>query len=354
MNSDEVVINGRTIGTSHEPYIICELSGNHNGSLERALQMINAAAATGCDAIKLQTYTPDTITMESDRPEFWIRGGLWDGKSLYQLYGEAYTPYEWHPALFARAHELGVTLFSTPFDVTAVDLLEKLNAPAYKVASFEMIDLPLIAYIASTRKPIIMSTGMANHSEIEAAVATARSHGCDQLILLHCVSNYPADIKDANVRTVPAMALEFGCPTGLSDHTMGSAASIAAIALGACVIEKHFTLARADGGPDAGFSLEPHEFKSLVSDCKLAYQSLGRAHFETLGSEQGSRQFRRSLYVMQDIARGELIGNEHVRSIRPGLGMPPAKLWDVLGKPAARDLKRGEPLFADMVEGIDL
>ena len=354
MNSDEVVINGRTIGTSHEPYIICELSGNHNGSLERALQMINAAAATGCDAIKLQTYTPDTITMESDRPEFWIRGGLWDGKSLYQLYGEAYTPYEWHPALFARAHELGVTLFSTPFDVTAVDLLEKLNAPAYKVASFEMIDLPLIAYIASTRKPIIMSTGMANHSEIEAAVATARSHGCDQLVLLHCVSNYPADIKDANVRTVPAMALEFGCPTGLSDHTMGSAASVAAIALGACVIEKHFTLARADGGPDAGFSLEPHEFKSLVSDCKLAYQSLGRAHFETLGSEQGSRQFRRSLYVMQDIARGELIGNEHVRSIRPGLGMPPAKLWDVLGKPAARDLKRGEPLFADMVEGIDL
>jgi len=354
MNSDEVVINGRAIGTSHEPYVICELSGNHNGSLERALQMINAAAATGCDAIKLQTYTPDTITMESDRPEFWIRGGLWDGKSLYQLYGEAYTPYEWHPALFTRAQELGVTLFSTPFDVTAVDLLEKLNAPAYKVASFEMIDLPLIAYIASTRKPIIMSTGMANHSEIEAAVATARSHGCDQLVLLHCVSNYPADIKDANVRTVPAMALEFSCPTGLSDHTMGSAASVAAIALGACVIEKHFTLARADGGPDSGFSLEPHEFKSLVSDCKLAYQSLGRAHFETLGSEQGSRQFRRSLYVMQDVARGELIGNQHVRSIRPGLGMPPAKLWDVLGKPAARDLKRGEPLFADMVEGIDL
>ena len=238
--------------------------------------------------------------------------------------------------------------------MTAVDLLEKLNAPAYKVASFEMIDLPLIAYIASTRKPIIMSTGMDNHTEIEAAVATARSHGCDQLVLLHCVSNYPADIKDANVRTVPAMALEFSCPTGLSDHTMGSAASVAAIALGACVIEKHFTLARADGGPDSGFSLEPHEFKSLVSDCKLAYQSLGRAHFETLGSEQGSRQFRRSLYVMQDVARGELIGNQHVRSIRPGLGMPPAKLWDVLGKPAARDLKRGEPLFADMVEGIDL
>jgi pseudaminic acid synthase len=353
MNRHEIVIDGRAIGNSQEPYIICELSGNHNGSLERALQMIDAAAATGCDAIKLQTYTPDTITMESDRPEFWIHGGLWDGKSLYQLYGEAYTPYEWHPALFSRARELGVTLFSSPFDETAVDLLEKLNAPAYKVASFEMIDLPLIAYIASKRKPMIMSTGMANHSEIQAAVATARSHGCDQLVLLHCVSNYPADIKDANVRTVPALSLEFGCPTGLSDHTMGSAASVAAIALGACVIEKHFTLARADGGPDAGFSLEPHEFKALVNDCKLAYQSLGRAHFETLGSEQGSRQFRRSLYVMRDVARGELIGNEHVRSIRPGLGMPPVKLWEVIGKPAARDLKRGEPLLADMVKGIE-
>jgi N-acetylneuraminate synthase len=353
MNLHEIVIDGRAIGNSQEPYIICELSGNHNGSLERALQMIDAAAATGCDAIKLQTYTPDTITMESDRPEFWIHGGLWDGKSLYQLYGEAYTPYEWHPALFTRARELGVTLFSSPFDETAVDLLEKLNAPAYKVASFEMIDLPLIAYIASKRKPIIMSTGMANHSEIQAAVATARSHGCDQLVLLHCVSNYPADIKDANVRTVPALSLEFGCPAGLSDHTMGSAASVASIALGACVIEKHFTLARADGGPDAGFSLEPHEFKALVNDCKLAYQSLGRAHFETLGSEQGSRQFRRSLYVMRDVARGELIGNEHVRSIRPGSGMPPAKLWEVIGKPAARDLKRGEPLLADMVKGIE-
>jgi pseudaminic acid synthase len=352
MNPDEIHIQGRAIGAQHEPYVICELSGNHNGSLDRALTMIDTAAATGCDAIKLQTYTPDTITIDCDRPEFWLRGGLWDGKSLYQLYGEAYTPYDWHPALFARARQLGVTIFSTPFDTTAVDLLEELNTPAYKIASFEMIDLPLVAYIASKRKPIIMSTGMANHAEIKAAVDTARRHGCEDLVLLHCVSNYPADIRDANVRTVPAMAREFGCPTGLSDHTMGSAASVAAIALGACVIEKHFTLARADGGPDAGFSLEPQEFKALVTDCKLAHQALGRAHFETLGSEQGSRQFRRSLYVVRDVVKGERLGGEHVRSIRPGLGLPPARLWDVLGKPATRDIKRGEPLLEDMVQGV--
>jgi len=352
MNRDEIHIQGRAIGAQHEPYVICELSGNHNGSLDRALAMIDAAAATGCDAIKLQTYTPDTITIDCDRPEFWLRGGLWDGKSLYQLYGEAYTPYDWHPALFARARQLGVTIFSTPFDNTAVDLLEELDTPAYKIASFEMIDLPLVAYIASKRKPIIMSTGMANHAEIKSAVDTARRHGCEELVLLHCVSNYPADIRDANVRTVPAMAREYGCPAGLSDHTMGSAASVAAIALGACVIEKHFTLARADGGPDAGFSLEPHEFTALVTDCKLAHQSLGRAHFETLGSEQGSRQFRRSLYVVRDVAKGERLGGEHVRSIRPGLGLPPARLWDVLGKPATRDIKRGEPLLEDMVEGV--
>ena len=352
MNRHEIHIQGRAIGPDHPPYVICELSGNHNGSLDRALSLIDAAADTGCDAIKIQTYTPDTITMESDRPEFWLRGGLWDGKSLHQLYGEAYTPYEWHPALFERAKQRGVTLFSTPFDATAVELLESLQAPAYKIASFELVDLPLIALVASRNKPMIMSTGMANRAEIEAAVRTARDHGCEELVLLHCVSNYPADIRDANVRTVPALSQDFGCPAGLSDHTFGTAASVAAIALGACVIEKHFTLSRADGGPDAGFSLEPHEFKSLVNDCKLAHQALGRAHFDTLGSEQGSRQFRRSLYVTRAVRRGELLGAEHVRSIRPGLGLPPARLWDVLGKPAARDLQRGEPLQADMVEGL--
>ena len=351
MSHNDVAINGRPIGAEHEPYVICELSGNHNGSLERALKMIEVAASTGCDAIKLQTYTPDTITMDCDRPEFWLRGGLWDGKSLYELYGEAYTPYEWHPTLFAKARELGVTIFSSPFDFTAVDLLERLGTPAYKVASFELVDLPLVAYIASKQKPIIMSTGMAIHSEIKAAVDTARANGCNQLVLLHCVSNYPADIRDANVRTVPALAQEFDCPAGLSDNTMGSAASVTAVALGACVIEKHFTLSRSDGGPDASFSLEPHEFKALVNDCKLAHQALGHAHFEALGSEQGSLQFRRSIYVMRDVACGEILNTEHIRSIRPGLGMPPAKLWSVIGKPASRDLKRGEPLLADMVEG---
>lgn len=352
MNQEEIRIAGRPIGPAHDPYVICELSGNHNGSLERALALVDAAAATGCDAIKLQTYTPDTITLDCDRPEFWLRGGLWDGKSLYQLYGEAYTPFEWHPALFERARQHGVTVFSSPFDPSAVDLLESLDAPAYKVASFELVDLPLVAYIASKGKPIVMSTGMATHAEIQAAVQTARDNGCRELVLLHCVSNYPADISDANVRTVPALAREFGCPSGLSDHTFGTAASVAAIALGACVIEKHFTLARADGGPDAGFSLEPAEFSQLVRDCKLAHQALGRAHFQTLDSEQGSRQFRRSLYVVRDTARGEVLTAAHVRSIRPGLGLPPARLWDVLGKPASRDLARGEPLAQDMVEGL--
>ncbi len=353
MNPQEIQISGRSIGPEHPPYVICELSGNHNGSLDRALQMIDAAAATGCDAIKLQTYTPDTITLDSDRPEFQVRGGLWDGQSLYQLYAQAYTPFEWHAPLFERARELGVTLFSSPFDPTAVDLLEALDTPAYKIASFELIDLPLVAYVASKRKPIIMSTGMATHGEIRAAVETARNHGCKELVLLHCVSSYPAQVADANVRTVPALASEFGCPTGLSDHTFGTAASVAAIALGACVIEKHFTLARADGGPDAGFSMEPDEFRQLVQDCRHAHQALGQAHFRTLESEQGSLQFRRSLYVVRDTARGEALTEAHVRSIRPGLGLHPARLWDVLGRPASRDLVRGEPLAVGMVEGLE-
>jgi len=352
MGCSEIIIEGRMVGHGREPYIICELSGNHNGSLERAISMIESAARTGCDAIKLQTYTPDTITIQCDRPEFWIRGGPWDGKSLYELYSEAFTPFEWHSAMFSRARELGITVFSTPFDETAVDLLESLDTPAYKVASFELIDLPLISYIASKGKPMIMSTGMANHSEIHAAVTTARQYGCQQLVLLHCVSNYPADIGDANVRTVPELSREFSCPAGLSDHTMGTAASVAAIALGACVIEKHFTLSRSDGGPDAAFSLEPHEFEALVSECKLAFKALGKPHFETLASEQGSRQFRRSLYVVKDLKRGEVIGSEHIRSIRPGLGLSPNRLWDVLGKRATRDLTRGEPLSLEMVEGL--
>jgi N-acetylneuraminate synthase len=347
----EIEIAGRKIGPAHEPFVICELSGNHNGSLERALTMIDAAAATGCDAIKIQTYTADTITMDVDRPEFRIEGGLWDGRSLYELYQEAQTPFEWHAALFERARQRGVILFSSPFDESAVDLLAELGAPAYKIASFEAVDLPLIRYAAAKGKPLIISTGMANLAEMEAARDAALGAGAAGVVMLHCVSSYPAALEDANVRTVADMAARFDCPIGLSDHTHGTAASVAAIALGACVIEKHFTLARADGGPDAAFSLEPAEFKALVRDCKDAWTALGRAHYDLLGSERANRQFRRSLYVSADVKAGDTLSRANVRSIRPGNGLPPADLDKVLGRKAARDLKRGEPLAWDMLGG---
>lgn len=344
-----VAISGRRIGPDHPPYVICELSGNHNGSLERALLLVDAAAATGCDAIKLQTYTADTITLASDRPDFRITGGPWDGRTLHDLYGEAHTPYDWHAALFERARSRGVTIFSTPFDVTAIELLERLGAPAYKIASFEAVDLPLIAEVARLKKPMIISTGLASLDEIGNAVEAARANGCDQLILLHCVSAYPAPVEEANVRTVPDLAGRFGCISGLSDHTLGSAAAVASIALGGAVIEKHFTLRRADGGPDAGFSLEPHEFANLVRDCRDAWAALGRAHYDLKGSEAANAAFRRSLYVVADVAAGQTIGAEHVRSIRPGYGLPPAEIHSVLGRPAARDLQRGEALSWDMI-----
>lgn len=349
MNAPHVTINGRCIGPDEPPYLICELSGNHNGSLDRALEMIDAAVETGCDAIKLQTYRPDTITMKADGPQFSIRGGPWDGRHLFDLYAEAHTPYEWHEPLFRRAREHGVTIFSSPFDETAVELLEGLEAPAYKIASFELVDLPLVALVASKKKPMILSTGMANLEEISAAVKVAREHGANGIILLHCVSAYPAEITDAHVRTVPDLGARFHCVSGLSDHTMGTAASVAAIALGGSVIEKHFTLARADGGPDAGFSLEPPEFSALVRDCKDAWRALGHVHYDTLGSEKGNLQFRRSLYVVADVAAGEVLSRANIRSIRPGDGLPPLRLWDVLGREARRDLKRGEPLSDDMI-----
>jgi N-acetylneuraminate synthase len=345
----EIEIAGRKVGPAHEPFVICELSGNHNGSLDRALEMIDAAAATGCDAVKIQTYTADTITMDVDRPEFRIHGGLWDGRSLYELYQEAQTPYEWHAALFERAAARGVILFSSPFDESAVDLLAGLGAPAYKIASFEAVDLPLIRYAAARGKPLIISTGMANLAEMQAARDAALQAGAPGVVLLHCVSSYPATFADANVRTVADMAGRFGCPIGLSDHTPGSAASVAAIAMGACVIEKHFTLARADGGPDAAFSLEPAEFAALVADCKNAWRALGAPHYDLLGSERANAQFRRSLYVAADVRAGEALSRANVRSIRPGAGLPPGELERVLGRPAARDLKRGEPLEWGMV-----
>ena len=345
----KVEIAGRPIGPEFEPYVICELSGNHNGSLERALALLEAAAATGADAIKIQSYTPDTITIDHDGPEFRIQGGLWDGRTLYDLYAEAQTPFEWHEALFARARELGVTLFSSPFDETAVDLLESLDAPAYKIASFEAVDLPLIARVARTGKPMIISTGMSNLGEINDAVRTARENGCEQLILLHCVSSYPAPDEDSNVRTVPHLGEAFGCVSGLSDHTHGSAVAVASVALGGAVIEKHFTLARSDGGPDAAFSLEPEEFAALVRDCKRAWKSLGRIGYDLCGSEQANLGFRRSLYVVADVAAGEELGPSNVRSIRPGYGLAPRHLPDVVGRRAARTLKRGEALAWNMI-----
>lgn len=343
-------IAGRRVGPGHEPFVICELSGNHNGSLDRALIMLEAAAATGADAIKLQTYTPDTITLDSDSPDFLIESGLWVGRRLHELYAEAYTPYEWHETLFAKARELGVILFSTPFDDTAVELLEGLGAPAYKIASFEAVDLPLIARVAATGKPMIISTGLANLEEMAEALETARAHGCGEVALLHCVSSYPAPIEEANVATVPDLAARFGVVGGLSDHTPGSAASVAAVALGASIIEKHFTLARADGGPDAAFSLEPAEFTALVADCKAAWRAVGRVHYDALGSEAAAAGHRRSLYVAADVAAGEVFTRANVRSVRPGYGLAPKHLPEVLGRKAKRALKLGDRLSWDAVE----
>jgi N-acetylneuraminate synthase len=347
----ELTIAGRRIGPGRPPFVICELSGNHNGSLERALSMIDAAAATGCDAIKLQTYTADTLTLDCDGPGFRIEEGPWAGRTLHDLYAEAYTPYEWHAALFERARQRGVTLFSTPFDETAVELLENLGAPAYKIASFEAIDLPLIARVARCGKPMIISTGLASLEEMGEALATAQANGAAGVALLHCVSAYPAPIEEANVRTVPDLAARFGVVTGLSDHTPGSAAAVAAVALGAAIIEKHFTLARADGGPDAAFSLEPAEFAALARDCKAAWASLGSARYDELGSERAAAGHRRSLYVSADVKAGEPLTAANVRSVRPGYGLAPKHLPAVLGRRAARNLKFGEPLDWTMVEG---
>jgi len=349
MSHPFIEIAGRKIGVDHAPYVICELSGNHNGSLERCLTMVDAAADTGCDAIKIQTYTADTITLDVDRPEFRIHGGLWDGRSLYELYQEAQTPFEWHAAIFERARQRGVTIFSSPFDETAVDLLDGLGAPAFKIASFEAVDLPLIKYAAAKGKPLIISTGMANLQEMQTALDTALTAGAPGVLLLHCVSSYPATFADANVRTVPDMVARFGCPVGLSDHTPGTAASVAAVAVGACCIEKHFTLARSDGGPDAAFSLEPTEFKALVADTKNAWAALGAAHYDVLGVERANLQFRRSLYVTADVKAGQILSRANIRSVRPGNGLPPGELDNVLGRPAARDIARGEPLDWSMV-----
>jgi pseudaminic acid synthase len=349
-NMKPITIDGRTVGPGSPPYVICELSGNHNGSLDRALELVDAAAATGCDAIKIQTYTADTMTIDSELPDFRISGGLWDGRTLYDLYQEAHTPYEWHAPLFARAREHGVTMLSTPFDETAVDLLADLDCPAYKIASFEITDLPLIDYVARRKRPMIMSTGLASLSDIERAVTMARAGGCDDIVLLHCISSYPAPTDQANVRTIPHLAQAFGVQVGLSDHTHGTATSVAAVALGATVIEKHFTLKRADGGPDAAFSLEPHEFRRLTEDCRDAWRALGEVTYRLQPAEQQNIVFRRSLYATRDIAANEALSPDNVRSIRPGHGLAPAHLLSVLGKRARSHIARGTPLAWHLFE----
>ncbi len=344
----QFAIQGRPIGPEHSPYIIAELSGNHNGDLNRALELVDAAVATGADAIKLQTYTADTITIDVDSDDFKIKGPSWHGRSLYELYQEASTPWEWHEQLFDRARKQGVHIFSSPFDPTAIDFLSKLGAPAYKIASFELVDTPLIRRAAQENKPLIMSTGIANLAEIEEACAAAR--GTDAgFALLHCISAYPAKPEDMRLQTIEMLSKTFGVPVGLSDHTLGSAVSVASIARGACIIEKHLTLRRADGGPDAEFSLEPDEFKQLVDDCRFAHAALGTPVSDRAGVGGANTQFRRSLYVVEDVAEGDLLTVENVRSIRPGLGLKPKHLTDVLGKPAARALSRGEPLAWNMV-----
>jgi pseudaminic acid synthase len=346
----EITIAGRRIGPGHPPYVIAEMSGNHNGDIMRAFALLEAAKKAGADAVKLQTYTADTITIDHSGPGFRIEGGLWNGRTLYELYQEAHTPWDWHPRLFAKARELGIAIFSSPFDPTAIDFLEKLGAPAYKIASFEIVDLPLIQRAARTGKPLIISTGIADLGEIGEAVAAARTDGCREIALLHCTSGYPTPPEESNLRTLPHLAEAFAVVAGLSDHTPGTAVPVAAIALGANLIEKHFTLRRADGGPDAAFSLEPEELAELVTNCRTAWTALGKVSYELEASEKGSKIFRRSLYAVRDIPAGARLTAENVRSIRPGYGLPPKHLPEVLGRRAGRAIPRGTPLAWSLIE----
>jgi N-acetylneuraminate synthase len=350
MTNTFIEIDGKKIGLGFKPYIIAELSANHNGDINNAFKIIEIAKKSGADAIKLQTYRPDTITIDSDNEDFQIRGGLWDGNSLYQLYEWAHTPWEWHEALFEKAKEVGITIFSSPFDFTAVDLLEELNAPAYKIASFELVDHALIAKVAKTGKPMIMSTGMANEEEIHEAIAVAKENGCKELVVLHCVSGYPAPADQYNLKTIKDMQERFSVLSGLSDHTIDNATAVASVALGACLIEKHVTLDRNGGGPDDSFSLEPQELEALCKDTETAWQALGQVNYERTEAEKGNVKFRRSLYIVKDIKAGETFTEEHVRSIRPGFGLKPKFYNDVIGKLATQDIQRGSALLNEFVD----
>ncbi|MDN3448459.1 pseudaminic acid synthase [Psychrobacter sp. APC 3281] len=348
MNNHTISIADRKIGLDYPPYIIAELSANHNGSMGTALEIIKQAKLCGADAVKLQTYKADTITLDSQNEEFMIRGGLWDGQSLYELYEKAHLPWDWHKPLFDYARELDITIFSSPFDNTAVDLLEDLNAPAYKIASFEAVDLPLIKYVASTGKPMIISTGMADAEEIQEAIDAARSGGCKELAILHCVSGYPAPSEDYNLRTIPNMIERFGLVTGLSDHTLDNTTAIASVVLGASIIEKHFTLDRNAGGPDDSFSLEPTDLTALCRDSKTAWAALGQVDYGRKASEQGNAQFRRSLYFVKDLKAGDVITEDAVRSVRPGFGLAPKFLDEVVGKIAKKVIVKNTSVSHDL------
>jgi pseudaminic acid synthase len=347
-----ITIGNRKVGAGETPYIIAEMSGNHNQSLERAMEIVEAAAKTGAHALKIQTYTPDTMTLDLDEREFHISdpNSLWAGTSLYRLYGKAYTPWEWHKPIFDRASELGMIAFSTPFDDTAVDFLESLDVPCYKIASFENTDLPLIRRVAATGKPIIISTGMASIAELDDTVRAAREAGCKDLILLKCTSTYPATAENTNILTIPHLRELFGCEVGLSDHTMGVGVSVASVALGATVIEKHFTLNRADGGVDSSFSMEPDEMTQLGIETTRAWQALGQVSYGPTDSEKKSIQFRRSLYVVQDLKQGDVLTRENVRAIRPGLGLATKYLEVVLGRTVKQDVARGTALGWNLFE----
>lgn len=348
-----ITIDGRPIGPAHPPYVVAEISGNHNGELSRARQLVAAAAQAGASAVKLQTYTADTITLDHDGPEFTLREGLWAGRRLYDLYEQAHTPWEWHAELFALGREVGITVFSAPFDPSAVELLESLGAPAYKIASFEIVDVPLIDVVARTGKPMILSTGMATLDEIAEAVDAARAGGCRELALFHCISGYPTPPDELNLLAIQRLAEEFQVPVGLSDHTLGTTAAVAAAALGAALIEKHFTVRRADGGPDAAFSAEPDELAELCTATATAWSARGDGAIQRTPSEADNARLRRSLYVVEDVEEGQLLTTDNIRSIRPGGGLPPKYLWQVVGRPASRALRRGTPLELSMVGGTE-
>lgn len=347
-----ITIAGRRIASDAPPYIIAELSANHNGSLNTALKIIEEAKKAGADAVKLQTYTADTITLDCDSPDFQIKGGLWDGRTLYELYQQAHMPWDWHKPLFEHARKVGITIFSSPFDNTAVDLLEDLNAPAYKIASFEAVDLPLIRYVASTGKPMIISTGMADAEEIQEAINAAREGGCLELAVLHCVSGYPAPAADYNLRTIPDMMKRYGLVTGLSDHTLDNTTAIASVVLGASIVEKHFTLNREGGGPDDSFSLEPQDLSCLCRDSKTAWSALGEINYGKKSSEVANAKFRRSLYFVKDIENGDIVTEDAVRSVRPGYGLAPNRLSEIVGRKAAVSIRKNTPTTLASV-GLD-